>query len=155
MKKKTFLFIGSFLFIFFSLATVAYAFTGLHLFYSVTAITSDGHTYLGEYQATGSFPIYGLSTDNSRVSLKGTLRVTEEDGLPVNRENCMTVKTHAGEYLVTVYNDTTCDVQSSVKNFRLIYHTSNELLQFSLKTIDQSSGVEWNLGGYHEYTPTK
>ncbi len=154
MKKKVLIFLGSFLFVLFSLTAVVYAFSGNHVFYSVTALTNDGHSYKGEYQAVGTFPIYGLSTDNSKVSLKGILRVTEEDGAVVNKENCMTVKAHAGEYLVTVYSDTTCDVKNSVGSFRLVYHLSNEMKQFSLKVLDPT-GVEWTLGGYHEYTPNK
>src|SRR5574340_1014824 len=135
-------------------AVNVYAFTGQHDWYNATAITSDGHEYKGEYKATGTFPIDGLLTDNSKVSLKGTLKVTQEDGVPVNKEYCLAIRAHSGKYDITRYTDVTCETGAEEKSYNLVYHTSNEMDYFFLKVYDQA-GVTLQIAGQHEYTKTK
>ncbi len=151
MKKRTLIFLGLLITISLSIVAVAYAFKGDHSFISIIAITSDDHSYKAEYTASGTFPVNGLDSDNSRVNLKGVLKVSEEDGVLVSRENCLTVKARDGGFLVTLYKDITCRVKSSEQEFRLIVHVTNETKNFTLRAVDPK-GIEWTIAGYYNFT---
>ena len=137
-------------------AGAALAFSGAHNFNNVSSVSSDGHTSLNSYQATGSLPFNGQGVyDGSRINLKGTLTVYQQDGIPVNPpvSYCLKVQGRVnsagqGSVNVTQYQDLNCKKVVGQGSYTVSSYTEGVDGAFSLSYQD-GSGVVTTASGRH------
>lgn len=135
------------------------AFSGAHNFTNVYSVSSDGHTSRSTYQAKGSFPFNGAGLYNgSRLSLLGTLTVTEQDGQPVDppRQYCIKVQGKVndvgqGSVVVSQYKDLRCKGVVSQGSDTVSNYTEGPDGAFTLQYQD-SVGVVTTASGTHTYS---
>lgn len=140
-------------------AGAALAFSGAHNFNSVYSVSSDGHSAVSSYQATGSLPFDGQGNyDGSRINLKGTLTLYEQDGVPVNPpvSYCLKVQGKVnsagqGSATVTQYKDLNCKKVASQGSYAVSSYTERSDGVFSLSYQD-SRGVTTTASGTHVYS---
>lgn len=135
------------------------AFSGTHSFLNVYTVSSDSHTSLSSYQATGSAPFDGQGNyDGSRINLKGTLTVSEQDGVPVNPPTSFCVKVQGkinsagqGSATVTRYKDLSCKKVANQGTYAVSGYTEDANGAFNLQYQD-SAGVVTTASGTHTYS---
>lgn len=135
------------------------AYSGVHSFNNVYSTSSDGHTAVSSYQATGSLPFDGQGNyDDSRINLKGTLTVYEQDSVPfvppVNY--CLKVQGRVnsvgqGTATVTQYKDLSCKKVASQGTYAVSGYTEDATGAFGL-TYRDSAGVVTTASGMHTYS---
>lgn len=134
-----------------------FAFSGAHSFTAVSVGTSNGHTYKGAFAGTGSFPFNGAGLfDRSKVNLKGTLTVTEKDGVTANESTCFsisgTLKTTGGTVKTTEYTDTSCSVVYKRSTYTVNSYSEDAGGSFTT-VVKDGSGIVSTLQGSHVYLP--
>lgn len=140
-------------------AGAALAFSGAHNFLNIYSVSSDGHTSRASYQATGSLPFNGQGGyDGSRVNLKGTLTVSEQDGALINPplQYCLKVQGKVdaagqGSATVTQYKDLNCKKVVNQGSYTVSSYTEGPDGAFSLQYQD-SRGVVTTASGIHTYS---
>ena len=137
----------------------ALAFSGSHSFINVVSTSSDSRSAVSSYQASGSFPFDGQGTyDGSRINLRGTLTVSEQDGVPVNppAQYCLKVagkvnSAGQGSVNVTQYRDLNCKKVASQGSYAVTGYSENANGAFSLSYQD-GAGVVTTASGSHTYS---
>ena len=137
-------------------AGAALAFSGAHNFTNVSSVSSDGRTTVSSYQAQGSLPFDGQGNyDGSRISLKGTLTVYQQDGIPVNPpvSYCLKVQGKVnsagqGSATVTQYKDLSCKKVARQGGYAVSNYTEDTNGLFSLQYQD-GAGVVTTASGTH------
>jgi len=133
------------------------AYSSAHSFTTVSVSTSNGHSYKGQFVSQGSFPFNGAGLfDRSKVNLKGTLTVTENDGLYVNQSTCFavngTLKANGGTVKTTEYTDTSCSVIYKRSTYTVSSYSEDGSGNFS-NVVKDSAGVISTLQGSHIFQP--
>lgn len=140
-------------------AGAALAFSGTHSFLNIYTVSSDGHASISSYQAQGSVPFDGHGNyDGSRINLKGTLTVSEQDGALVNPplQYCLKVQGKVdaagqGSATVTQYKDLSCKKVANQGSYAVSSYTEGTDGAFSLQYQD-SAGVITTASGTHTYS---
>lgn len=140
-------------------AGAALAFSGTHSFLNIYSVSSDGRTSRASYQATGSLPFNGQGGyDGSKVNLKGTLTVYEQDGMLVSPPVSYCLKLQGklnalgqGKVNVAQYQDLTCKTVSYQTSREVLGYTEGLDGAFSLQYRD-SAGVITTASGMHGYS---
>lgn len=143
----------------FLVAGVALAYSGTHSFSNVYSVSSDGHTAVSSYQATGSLPFNGQGNyDGSRINLKGTLTVYQQDSVPVDppASYCLKVQGKVnsagqGNVIATQYKDPSCKKVANQRSYAVSSYTEATDGTFIL-TYQDSAGVVTTASGTHTYS---
>lgn len=135
------------------------AYSGNHSFTNVSSVSTDGHSAVSSYQARGSFPFDGQGNyDRSKISLLGTLTVTEKDGLPVvpTQNYCLKIQGKVnnlgvGNVTVTEYKDLRCKSVANQNTGQVLGYSETAGGAFALQFKD-SLGVVTTASGSHAYS---
>lgn len=139
-------------------AGAVFAFSGSHGFTNVYSLSSNGHTSLSSYQATGSLPFDGKGNyDGSRISLLGTLSVSQQDGQPISppQQYCLKVQGKVdnlgqGSITVTQYRDLRCKGVVGQGSYAVLSYLEGLDGSFNLRYQD-GAGVVTTASGSHVY----
>lgn len=138
----------------FTFATSVLAYSGQHNFTGVT-VSYNGYSYKADYLSQGSFPFNGSGLfERSRVNLKGTLTITEKDGVPVSESTCFalngSLKTTGGTIRTTQYTDTSCSQVAKKTTYSVTSYQEDNLGSFTTVAQD-GAGVTYTLQGTHTF----
>lgn len=136
--------------------STVWAYSGTHNFLQMSVTTSDGHSYLSEYNSSGSFPFNGQGGyDRSKVNLKGVVFVSLADGVPVSESFCATLKgtlkTNDGRLTATRYADTSCTAAYERKTYTVSQYQEDGTGNFSVVARDEA-GVIYSASGIHRFS---